>query len=246
MTGSGLGLTSRDRQIIQEVQRFGVLTRDQLIALRLFSSKTRAKERLKRLVDAAYLSARRQPLPAGGPRLVYLLGRQVAGFDSRSQKRFQEVSDLFLAHELGVVDIHIAFERATGISRWLPAKELEAMAFGVIPDGYAEYELRSLTYCAFIEYDRGTETVGRVERKVQTYVELARSSRFQQVFGRTFFRVLVVTDSANRLRTLSTATARHTDKIFRFTTLSDLIRQGPLASIWWRPNAQDSESLTGS
>src|SRR5688572_27616424 len=114
MTGSGLGLTSRDRRIIGEVQRFGVLTRDQLIALRLFSSKTRAKERLKRLVDSGYLAARPQSLPAGGPRLVYSPGRETAGSDSRSHKRLQEVSDLFLTHELGLVDVHISFESRTG------------------------------------------------------------------------------------------------------------------------------------
>ena len=246
MTGNGLGLTSRDREIIEQVQRFGVLTRDQLIALRLFSSKSRAKERLKRLVDAGYLAARPQSLPAGGPRLVYSPARAIGSADARPQKRFREASDLFLVHELGLVDIHIDFESRASLTRWSLAQELESLNLGLIPDAYAEYEVANLTYCAFIEYDRGTETVSRFEHKVRRYLEIARSGRFHQVFGRKFFRVLVVTDGTGRLKTLSQATARHTDKVFRFTTLSQLIHQGPLASIWWRPGAQTLESLTGS
>src|SRR5262245_25402744 len=110
MTGSGLGVTARDLQILEQVQRFGVLTRDHLIALRLFSSKTRAKERLKRLVDAGYLAARPQSLPAGGPRLIYSTVRCADGSDTKSRRRLQEASDLFLSHELGLVDVHIAFD----------------------------------------------------------------------------------------------------------------------------------------
>jgi hypothetical protein len=243
MTGSGLGLTSRDRQIIEQVQRFGVLTRDQLIALRLFSSKTRAKERLKRLVEAGYIAARSQSLPAGGPRLVYSPARGAA---VGPQRRIREASDLFLMHELGLVDIHIAFESRTSVTRWSVAQELESLNIGVIPDAYAEYKAADLTYCAFIEYDRGTETVSRFEHKVRRYLEIARSGRFHQVFGRKFFRVCVIADSPGRSSSLSTAIARQTDKIFRFTTLSQLIHQGPLASIWWRPGTQTLESLTGS
>jgi hypothetical protein len=246
MTGSGLGVTARDREILEQVQRFGVLTRDHLIALRLFSSKTRAKERLKRLVDAGYLAARPQSLPTGGPRLVYSTVRVIDGSDSRSRKRLQEASDLFLSHELGLVDVHIAFDSWTTIRRFLLAKDLESLNLGLIPDAYAEYDIDDLTYCTFVEYDRGTETVSKFERKVRTYVEMARTGRFQQVFHRKFFRVCILTDTRGRLKSLATATARQTDKVFRFTTLSQLIHQGPLASIWWRPGAQSPESLMGS
>jgi predicted transcriptional regulator len=245
MTGSGLGLTARDRQLLEHVQRFGVLTRDQCIALGLFSSKTRAKERLKRLVDAGYLAARPQPLPAGGPRLVY---STVGGTDAATsnRKRLRAASDLFLSHELGLVDIHIGFHAQTTIVRWLLARELERLNLGVIPDAYTEYEVANLLYCGFIEYDRGTETVGRFERKVRAYIEMARTERFHQVFSRKFFRVLVVTDGVRRLTSLSPATARYTDKIFRFTTLPELLRTGPLSNIWRRPGCTTPEALVNA
>ena len=85
MTGKALAFTERDRAIVREVARFGVMSRDQLMRLKFFSSKTRAKERLKRLVDEGYLDARCQPIPVGGPRFVYLPGRLV--LDAREVRR---------------------------------------------------------------------------------------------------------------------------------------------------------------
>src|SRR5262245_41005959 len=100
MSGRGLAITERDRAIVREIARFGVMSREQLMRLRFFASKTRAKERLKRLVDAGYLAARRQPLPLGGPRAVYVPG--ILSADGReARKRFADTSDLFLVHQMG-------------------------------------------------------------------------------------------------------------------------------------------------
>src|SRR2546425_5812035 len=118
MTGKSLAFTERDRAIVREVMRFGVMSRDQLMRLQFFSSKTRANDRLKRLVDEGYLASRRQPIPVGGPRLVYLPGRLIVdGRDVR--RRFADVSDLFLDHQLGLVDIRLAFEQRSHLLRWL-------------------------------------------------------------------------------------------------------------------------------
>src|SRR5947207_3260760 len=108
MTGKSLAFTERDRAVVSEVSRFGVMSRDQLMRLKFFSSKTRANDRLKRLVDEGYLAARPQPLPIGGPRFVYLPGHLLS--DGREvRKRFADVSDFFLTHQLGLVDIRVAF-----------------------------------------------------------------------------------------------------------------------------------------
>jgi hypothetical protein len=245
MTGRSLAFTERDRAVVREVTRFGVMSRDQLMRLKFFSSKTRANDRLKRLVDEGYLASRRQPLPVGGPRCVYLPGRLLAdGRDIR--RRFADVSDLFLTHQLGLVDIRLAFEQHSTLVRWLPEKDLVGLSLGLVPDAYLEYEVGGLTYCAFVEYDRGTETLGRIERKVRAYLDLAQSGRFERTFKRRFFRVCLVTDSAGRLATISQIARHITDRIMRLTTLPELSRHGPLMSIWRRPGASASESLTGS
>jgi hypothetical protein len=179
----GLAFTDRDQAIVREIARFGVMSRDQLTRLRFFSSKTRANERLKRLVDEGYIGSRRQPIPVGGPRFVYVPGRLSS--DARdARKRIAEMSGLFLAHQLGLVDIRIAFEQHTTLARWLSEKDLTGLCLGLVPDAYLEYEVHALTYCAFIEYDRGTETLGRIERKVRAYLDLAHPGRFERTFKR--------------------------------------------------------------
>ena len=243
MTGDRLTLTERDKAVLREMDRLGAVTREQLMRLRFFSSKTRANERLRKLTVAGYLTARRQPLSVGGPRLVYLPGRLMTeGRDTRA--RLTKASDLFLSHQLGLGDIRLAFEQHTALSSWVPEKDLADLSLGLIPDAYVEYAVASLTYCAFVEYDRGTETLGRFGRKVQRYSDLAYSGRFERAFRRRFFRVLVVTDSDGRLRTLSQAIARTTDRIFWLVSKTALLGHGPLASIWRRPRGHHPESLT--
>jgi hypothetical protein len=243
MAGKPFALTARDRTILLEVSRFGCLTREQLVRLNLFSSKTRANARLKALTDAHYLQARSQPVPLGGPRFIYLPGPLMV--EAReTRRRLAEVSDLFISHQLGLVDVRIAFEQHTGLKHWSSDKELSALSLGLIPDAYFEYAVGELTFCAFVEYDRGTETLGRIERKAQAYADLAFSGKFERLLKRRFFRVFVVTDSANRLTNLSVAIGRTTTKIFWLTTLDELSRLGPLASIWRRPGTRDVHALT--
>jgi hypothetical protein len=245
MSGERLAITERDRAILREIHRFGVMSREQFVRLGLFASKTRANERLRRLVEAGHLTTRRQPLAVGGPRHVYLPGRHCVD-SGRTRKRFAGTSDLFLLHQLGLVDIRLAFEGQTSLTRWLSDTDLRPLNLGLVPDGFIEYDVDTLTYCAFIEYDRGTETLGHIERKVASYIDLARFGRFEQTFNRRFFRVCVIVDSTGRLATLSQAVRRITDRIVRLTTLSQLTANGPLGAIWRKPGGDVSESLTSS
>jgi hypothetical protein len=245
MSGDLLGLTERDRALLSEVTRFGVMSREQLVRLKFFRSKTRANERLRRLVKHDYLTTRHQALTRGGPRLIYLPGRALSD-TQEARRRFSEASDVFLLHQLGLIDIRLAFEGHTTVTRWLSDKELAAAALGVIPDAFLEFLVGPSTFCAFVEYDRGTETLGRFQRKVRAYLDAAYSGAFERMFHRKYFRLLVVTDTDRRLSTLSADTARLTDKIVRLTTLTELTASGPLASIWRRPGASTSQSLTVS
>ena len=43
-----------------------------------------------------------------------------------------------------------------------------------------------------LQADRGTETLQRFQRKVEAYVQLAMSGKYREVFGRQYFRVLVM------------------------------------------------------
>lgn len=242
MAGKTILLTERDRQIMVEVSRLGAITREQAQRLRLFHSATRAKARLKQLVDAGYLSVRRQPITAGGPRCVYLPGPAAESGPSRVKNS----SALFLSHQLGLVDIRIAFEEAGAVVVWRSDRELSTAKLDVVPDAYLESALGPAVLSAFLEFDRGTESLGRIEKKARGYIDLAYSGQFTRLFNRQYFRVLMVTDSVGRLEAVSRAVARLTDRIFRFTLLSELQHEGPLASIWRRPGLRTLESLIDS
>jgi hypothetical protein len=245
MAGDRLRLTARDQAVLADVAQFGVMTREQLTRLRHFASKTRANERLKRLTTARYLTARRQPLALGGPRLIYAPGSALEASRNR-RRRTAEASDLFVAHQLGLVDARIAFDQHAELVRWLTDADLSTLHLGLVPDAYVEYAADGRTYSAFVEYDRGTEPLGTIEHKVRAYVDLAFSGRFARTFKRTYFRALFVTDSPGRLHSLSRAVSRVTDHVVRLTTRDALIHQGPLASIWRRPGLDRPESLTAS
>jgi len=243
MTGKPVALTERDKTLIREVTRFGVMTRPQLMHLGLFASKTRANERLRRLTDAGYLAARRQPLQLGGPRNVYMPGPNAA-VAPLLPRRLKHTSDFHLSHQLGLVDIRLAFERHVHDLRWLTDRELAGAAAGLVPDAYVEYSHAGLMYAAFIELDRGTETHARIERKARTYADLAFTGRFERMFGRQFFRCLVVAESERRLKTLKQTIHRVTNRLFRLTTLDAIRTHGPIGSIWQRPDSDVLESLT--
>jgi hypothetical protein len=93
-------------------------------------------------------------------------------------------------HELGLVDIRLAFEATTIVSRWSPAGDLGALNLGLVPDAFVEYLVGGLTFCAFLEYDRGTETLGRPALRAPFAGELeARSRRVLRVVQRDRFLV---------------------------------------------------------
>lgn len=239
MAGSAPLLTDRDRRILAEVSRFGAMTREQIQALRFFHSATRAKTRLKRLTDAGYLRVRLQPLLAGGPKCVYLPG-DVLG---PSVARLWRNSPIFLQHQLGLVDIRIAIEQSATELLWRSDKELAPLKLSVVPDAYVECQIGATTIVAFVEYDRATEPLGRIERKAKAYLDLAYSGTFTRLFNRKYFRVLVIADGTRRRQELSRTIARLTDRVFRLAVLSELKVQGLPAAIWRRPGADAPEPL---
>jgi hypothetical protein len=246
-------LTARDLRVVTDVVEWQVLTRAQLAALGHFSSKTRSNAVLLRLVRFQYLSRRYQPAVAGTQRALYFPGPYTADLlhrpteaIARERRRVSTLSDLFLAHQLLVNDIRLQFvgrglPRATG---WLDDRAVRALKLGVVPDAYAEYGGEGARFGAFIEADRGTETLTRWDAKVRLYLQLASSGRHRAALNRHYFRVLVICPSRSRLANLRRATAQLTDRLFWFSDLSHLQVEGPFARIWLRVLGAEHHELT--
>jgi hypothetical protein len=246
-------LTDRDAHLVRDCADFQVLTRVQMTRLGHFGSKTRANAVLLRLVRFGYLSRRYQPAVAGSQRALYFPGPEAhrllnhpAELVGRERRRIQTLSDLFLAHQLLITDVRLSFHAAPScrLDRWLTDADLRPLNLGVIPDGHVEYTHEGRRFGAFLELDRGTESLSRWKAKVTAYVQLAQSGRYLQVFGRQFFRVLVVAPSPVRVEHLRQCTATVTDKVFWLTRFAALIEQGPFGPIWRRPVEASPQPLS--
>ncbi len=95
----------------------------------------------------------------------------------------------------------------------------------------------------FCEVDRGTESQKIWTKKVELYLRLATSGEFQRLFSNQRFRVLVVADSERRLLQIRQTVARQTVKIFWFSTLKTINRDGLFAAHWLRPAGDSRVSL---
>jgi len=103
----------------------------------------------------------------------------------------------------------------------------------------------------FVEFDRGTETIGKQwKRKVLAYMAYLRSGKFHQrykVDPQTGFRVLTIASSMKRAENLHKAAQNYGDpnlaSLFMFTGWPEL-RRGTLSSpVWLRSGINGSNRL---
>lgn len=113
----------------------------------------------------------------------------------------------------------------------------------MIPDGYFELQNGETGVAAFLEVDRGTETLRVWAEKVRNYLQLALSGEYEKRFGQNRFRVFVIADSAKRLQSIRKTVAEITQKIFWFALIEEIQKKGFFEALWLRPDGS-SQSLT--
>jgi hypothetical protein len=266
-----LFLQDRDQCIITSVGQFGFLTRSQIQRLFDFPCVTRINSRLRRLFDNGYLERRFLPTTRGTSQTLYFLGPQgidlvilETGIDVRQVKKRHELffarKEMFLAHDLLANDIRIATERvlanrpemkldlwvgsADCLQEWTSGSSTgrsQKMAFR--PDGYFRYYRDGKLFGCFLEVDRSTMSGSRFQSKVGLYLSYARSGLYPQKYGLQYFRVLVTTETKERLANLKSATANMTDKMFWFALTDDAKAGKVFETIWERPGRERAISL---
>ena len=127
--------------------------------------------------------------------------------------------------------------------RWQSFQKPLSGTVPLIPDGYFELGSSQGVRATFLEVDLGTESGAVFARKASLYLTLATSGEFSKQFGRSQFRVLVLTTSPRRLQNLREGVAKLTDKIFWFGTLSALSRESFWTAVWLRPTGDQPQSL---
>jgi hypothetical protein len=116
-------------------------------------------------------------------------------------------------------------------------------AIKLTPDAYFELRSSQATRAVFLEVDLGTEALSVWQQKTAYYLQLALTGEFAKRFRQPQFLVLVVATSERRAAHIRATVSKSTDKIFRFTTLENINRDGFWSPVWLKPTGDQRHSL---
>ena len=260
MTGNnrkGFVLQERDTRLLGELAVMRIVDREQAKCVGGFGSTTRVNARLLGLTRAGLVRRLFIGTEARGMKALYTLTREGSklsgGTEPGLRRRHDEVlvADLFVAHQLHINEIYCVLKyRAIPLPgirflRWVGFRKPLAASRTLVPDGYVEIARGDGVVAAFLEVDLGTEAPSVWQRKVAEYLAYATGGHAARELGSSQFRVLVVTNSAQRLASLRAATAALTGKIFWFATFESIRRGDFWSSTWLRPGDDQPRALIG-
>jgi hypothetical protein len=237
-------LTDRDLRLLRAFPEAKLLDREQIQQLFTFGSITRVNDRLSKLHAAGLLRRYFLGTAAGGRKALYALSPRGAAAIGRDKVwKFQRadgellVGDVFVEHQLAVNWCWISLKCGpeSSLIRFLRFNEPISPSLPLAPDGYAELKVRDVVQPVFLEVDLGTETSRVWDRKIELYLKLAASGEFQRIFQQPRFKVPVVCTSERRMESLRRIVRKHTAKLFYFSLLKTIKRDGMVASHWLRP-----------
>jgi len=219
-----------------------------------FQSTTRANTRLAALTNAGLLKRFFVGSIGAGRKAVYtllpkgaeLVSAKLGGIQRASDRLV--VGDRFVEHQTGINEVYLAIKYrpmpcGVRLSRWLAFRQPISDAIKLTPDGYFELATVDTVRAMFLEVDLGTEALSVWQQKATYYLQLAISGEFARRFQQQQFRVLVVVNSARRLAGIRSTVAKSTEKIFWFTLLETINREGLWSPHWLRPTGDQRSSL---
>jgi hypothetical protein len=251
----GIVIQERDRHLLCELAVMRVIDREQAKCVAGFVSTRRANSRLLRLTQAGLLRRFFLGTKGGGQKALYALSRNGAKLVDapfRGPRRAHDevlVADFFVTHQLSINQLYCALKfrpiAATDASfgKWMSFYEPLETGSRLIPDGYVEIASTEKMLAAFLEVDLGHEGLSVWKSKVENYLRYAVSGDFSKRFGVPQFRVLVLANSERRMHSLRAATASLTEKIFWFSTIEAVTREGFWSPAWLRVKGEGVQSL---
>jgi hypothetical protein len=234
--------------MISLVERFRLLSRDQLMALTPFRSLTRANTRLTGLVNIGLLKRKVLPMYPGhgSAQSLYYLGKkaaEVVQLDSRaltsqirqiSRWELRQVEHALAANQV-LVDFMTTLDSSgsSNLEAFRSEPELR-QAFldrGLVPDGWIAWQSGGRRFNCFIEVDLHHEGLTEWRQKVLAYLDYAESGLHQERFGFAGFRTLVLAKSAARVSNLRQI-AVHAGKLFLFAEINQVNPTNFLSRVW--------------
>ena len=252
---AGVVLQPRDRKLLQELAVMRVIDRDQAKRVASFGSTTQVNARLLRLTRAGLLRRFFLGTKGGGQKAIYALSQAAAKLVDvpfRGPRRRNDeviVADFFVAHQFAINEIYCDLQYRpipipeAKFEKWISFNKPLDSSTHLIPDGYIDIRTPQRTLAAFLEVDLGNEGLSVWKRKVESYLQYAISGEFEKQFGQLQFRVLVVANTARRMRSLQAATISLTDKIFWFSTFESIAQTGFWSPVWVRHKNGERQPL---
>jgi hypothetical protein len=238
-------MQGRDLRLFEALETMRVIDREQAKVVCRFKSTRRANARLLSLTRAGFLKR----ASIGSNQAVYWLANRELQKARKRGDSAAEPASLFLRHRLEINRVQLLVQY-TGIpvpgwwfGIWRSFQQPVDATVPLIPDGYFEIASAQGVRPTFVEIDLGTEAIPILVRKARLYLQLATSGEFSKIFGRSQFRVVMVTTSDRRLDGMRAAVAQLTDKIFWFGTLDMLTTERFWSATWLRPTVDQPQSF---
>ena len=245
LKGTSLVIQPRDLRLIEALETMRVINREQAKIVSGFRSTRRANDRLLKLTRAGILKR----AFVGDHQAVYFLSNTELQKARKKGGIPDEPAALFLRHRLEINRVNLLVQYASIPARgwwfgcWRGFQSPLSETLPLIPDGYFEIGSAQGVRSVFVEIDLGTEATAVLAKKAGLYLQLAASGDFARIFGRTQFRVLLVTTSARRVENIRAAIAKLTEKIFWLGTLDLLSPQRFWNACWQRPTGEQLQSI---
>ena len=254
----GFALATGDVAILSAVHEYRLIRREHLSLLTGRDPK-RLHRRLLKLVQNGYLAATRLPqqkhiYSIGHPGLSVLVADGIIPGGRPSQRlRVHELKELFLKHEMLIVDHHVLLALAGKTSRlrlvdWQEGRGLfdsvkvadseGGKRLPVRPDAFFTIEDTRRDegknhFHFFLEIDRSTMPHTAFKEKIRAYWQYREQGLHARKFGIKSFRVLTVTLTGARARNLcdlaATLLPEGARKQFLFTGATAYSLENPVA-----------------
>lgn len=258
----GMRLEERDEQILCDLFLHRLMSRGQIERV-YFSSTVRCNARLRLLFDHKFVLRHFPPAAPFGAQAIYSVGKAALPIISRRlEMDLPEVTryfrrtqtPTFIEHTLSVVDIWIEIRETTNalkevkLDLWLAEMECrhewDIRAGGnkwhkesFKPDAFFRLaqETMGAFHNFFIESDLGHTSAKQFTGERLTHQRYLESGLFEQTFGASSFRTLVITTGERRLKNLKELAIQQNSQLFWFTTFDRINRSTILGSIWDKP-----------
>jgi hypothetical protein len=251
-------LTTRDIVILLALANYRYLDRDQVEQL-FFPSRRVSQRRIKWLKDHGLIYRWLMIEPPGWTRLHSLLllsprgARVLANCLDMNPRTLVRLSEdardhcFNIGHDLGANAFFVGLAVASravpneGLYHWVGESRCRLISraemgpkHALAPDGWGRYLISGREIIFFLEWDRGTESIGRLQRKSANY-----SRYFVRRMHASTTHIFFVLPSWSKELAFHKGVAQQLPRderccVFWTTTVSYLEALGPRGSVWWR------------